>query len=108
MRCIASFQRSLRAGSKNQCRSQAQTVLDLDVLGLLGAGKRLQEGHDLMGNELKGKPRFYVGSQIQIRAKRHDFDLEAAEMEREIALGANFFITSSVTPVSTCSFKVNC
>ena len=74
----------------------AKPVFDLDVPGLLGAAKRLQEGYDLMGNELKGKPRFYVGSQIQIRAKGQDFDLEATEMERKMALGVNFFLTSSV------------
>ena len=75
---------------------EAKPVFDLDASGLLGAAKRLQEGYDLMGNELKGEPRFYVGSQVEIRAKGHDFDLEATEMETKMALGANFFLTSSV------------
>jgi methylenetetrahydrofolate reductase (NADPH) len=74
----------------------AKPVFDLDLPGLLGAAKRLQEGYDLAGNELQGKPRFCVGSRIQIRAKSKDFDLETAEMEKQIALGVNFFLTSSV------------
>src|SRR4030042_663452 len=44
---------------------EAQPVFDLDVIGLLGAAKRLQEGYDLMGNDLKGKPQFFVGTQVK-------------------------------------------
>lgn len=74
----------------------AKPVFDLDAIGLLEAAKRLGEGQDLMANELKGKPRFYVGSQIRLRSQQSDFDLEAREMERKVALGARFFFTTAV------------
>ena len=75
---------------------EAKPVFDLDVLGLLGAVKCLQEGYDLAGNELQGKPQFCVGSQIRIRATSQDMDLEVAEMERKIGFGVDFFVTSPV------------
>jgi len=75
---------------------EAKPVFDLDVLGLLGAVKRLQEGYDLAGNELQGKPQFCVGSQIRLRATSQDMDLEVTEMEKQVGLGVDFFLTSSV------------
>lgn len=75
---------------------ETKPVFDLDVLGLLGAVKRLQEGYDLAGNELEGKPQFCVGSQIHLRATGHPMDLEVIEMEKKIGFGVDFFITSSV------------
>ncbi len=75
---------------------EAKPVFDLDALGLLGAVKRLQEGYDLAGNELQGKPQFCVGSQIHLRATGQDMDLEVMEMEKKIGLGVDFFVTSSV------------
>ena len=75
---------------------EAKPVFDLDVPGLLGAAKRLQEGYDLAGNELQGKPQFCVGSQIRLRATSQDMDLEVIEMEKKIGIGVDFFVTSSV------------
>ncbi len=75
---------------------EAKPVFDLDVLGLLGAVKRLQEGYDLAGNELQGKPQFCVGSQIHLRTTSQAMDLEVIEMEKKIGHGVDFFITSSV------------
>ncbi len=72
----------------------AKPVFDLDALGLLGAVKRLQEGYDLMGNDLRGKPEFCVGAQIQLRARGQD--LAEAELEKRIDLGVHFFLTSPV------------
>ena len=75
---------------------EAKPVFDLDVLGLLGAVKRLQEGYDLAGNELQGKPQFCVGSQIRLRATSQDMDLEVVEMEKKIGFGVDFFVASPV------------
>ncbi|MDI7261466.1 MAG: methylenetetrahydrofolate reductase [Thermodesulfobacteriota bacterium] len=75
---------------------EAQPVFDLDVMGLLGAVKRLQEGYDLMGNDLKGKPQFFVGSQVNASAKGHVLDLEVMDMEKKIRLGVDFFFTNSI------------
>ena len=79
---------------------EAQPVFDLDVMGLLGAAKRLQEGYDLMGNDLKGKPQFLVGTQVNAAAKGHVLDLEVMDMEKKIRLGVDFFFTSSIYDVS--------
>src|SRR4030067_173391 len=75
---------------------EAQAVFDLDVMGLLGAAKRLQEGYDLMGNDLQGKPQLFVGTQVNAAAKGHVLDLEMMDMEKKIRLGANFFFTCSI------------
>jgi 5,10-methylenetetrahydrofolate reductase len=75
---------------------EAQAVFDLDVMGLLGAAKRLQEGYDLMGNDLRGKPQFCVGAQINAAAQGHVLDLEVMDMEKKIRLGADFFFTNSI------------
>jgi 5,10-methylenetetrahydrofolate reductase len=79
---------------------EAQAVSDLDLIGLLGAAKRLQEGYDLMGNDLQGKPQFFVGTQINAAAKGHVLDLEVMEMEKKIRMGADFFFTKSIYDVS--------
>jgi methylenetetrahydrofolate reductase (NADPH) len=79
---------------------EAQPVFDLDVMGLLGAAKRLQEGYDLMGNDLQGKPQFCLGTLVNAAAKGHVLDLEAMDMEKKIRLGVDFFFTNSVYDVS--------
>ena len=79
---------------------EAQPVFDLDVIGLLGATKRLQEGYDLMGNDLQGKPQFCVGTYVNAAAKGHVLDLEIMDMEKKIRSGADFFFTHSVYDVS--------
>jgi 5,10-methylenetetrahydrofolate reductase len=79
---------------------EAQPVFDLDVIGLLGATKRLQEGYDLMGNDLQGKPQFCVGTYVNAAAKGHVLDLEVMDMEKKIRSGADFFLTHSVYDVS--------
>jgi methylenetetrahydrofolate reductase (NADPH) len=79
---------------------EAQPVFDLDMIGLLGAAKRLQEGYDMMGNDLKGKPQFFVGTQVNAAAKGHALDLEIMDMEKKIRMGADFFFTNSIYDVS--------
>lgn len=79
---------------------EAQPVFDLDVTGLLGAAKRLQEGYDLMGNDLLGKPRFCVGTMVNAAAKAHVLDLEVMDMEKKIRMGVDFFFTHSVYDVN--------
>jgi 5,10-methylenetetrahydrofolate reductase len=79
---------------------EAQPVFDLDMIGLLGAAKRLQEGYDMMGNDLKGKPQFFVGTQVNAAAKGHALDLEIMDIEKKIRMGADFFFTNSIYDVS--------
>jgi methylenetetrahydrofolate reductase (NADPH) len=82
---------------------EAQPVSDLDVTGLLEAAKRLQEGYDLMGNDLKGAPQFFVGTRVNAAAQGHALDLEVAEMEKKIRLGVGFFFTNSIYDVNLFS-----
>jgi len=79
---------------------EAQAVFDLDVMGLLGAAKRLQEGYDLMGNDLQGKPQFCLGAQVNAAAKGHVLDLEVMDMEKKIRLGVDFFFANSIYDLS--------
>jgi len=79
---------------------EARAVFDLDVMGLLNATKRLQEGYDLVGNDLQGKPQFCVGALINAAARGHVLDLEITDMEKKIRLGAEFFFTHSIYDVS--------
>jgi 5,10-methylenetetrahydrofolate reductase len=79
---------------------EAQSVSDLDIGGLLGAAKRLQEGYDLTGNELLGRPKFCVGAMINVAAKGSDLDLEIEDIEKKVQLGADFFLTNSIYDVS--------
>ncbi|OGP74401.1 MAG: hypothetical protein A2W09_00895 [Deltaproteobacteria bacterium RBG_16_50_11] len=79
---------------------EAQPCFDLDVMGLLGTAKRLQEGYDLMGNDLQGKPRFCVGTLVNASSKGHVLDLELMDMEKKIRLGVDFFVTNSIYDVS--------
>jgi 5,10-methylenetetrahydrofolate reductase len=79
---------------------EAQVVSDLDLMSLLGAAQQLQEGSDLMGNALKGKPQFCVGTQINTAAKGHALDLEIMELEKKIRLGVDFFFTHPIYDVS--------
>src|SRR4030066_1873301 len=69
-------------------------------MGLLSATKRLQEGYDLVGNDLQGKPQFCVGTLINAAAKGHALDLEVMDMEKKIRLGVEFFLTHSIYDVS--------
>lgn len=78
---------------------EAQAVFDLDVAGLLGAAKRLQEGYDLTGNDLLGKPQFCMGTMVNAAAKGHVLDLEVMDMEKKIRTGVDFFVTHSVYDV---------
>ena len=75
---------------------EAKPVFDLDHIGLLGAARRLREGYDLAGNELQGKPDFFVGAEIHGTVKGQALEQELAEMEEKIRLGVDFFVTDSV------------
>lgn len=77
----------------------AKPVFDLDVMGLLGAVKRLQEGYDLSGNDLQGTPGFFLGTQVNASVKGHVVDLELMDMEKKIRLGVDFFFTTAIYDV---------
>ncbi len=70
---------------------KARPVNDLDLLELLGAIQTLMSGKDMAGIELKGAPRFLVGSTVNVGSSA--LELELAELDRKITAGARFFVT---------------
>jgi 5,10-methylenetetrahydrofolate reductase len=79
---------------------QSKPVYDLDSVQLLWVIKRLNEGYDMSGNELKGKPSFFPGAVVNPGANTEAaFELQLIKMEKKIALGAKFFQTQAVYDV---------
>ena len=76
---------------------QAKPVYDLDSVQLLWVVKRLNEGYDMAGNELKGKPNFFPGAVVNPGADTEAaFELQLIKMEKKIMAGARFFQTQAV------------
>jgi methylenetetrahydrofolate reductase (NADPH) len=76
---------------------QAKPVYDLDSVQLLWVIKRLNEGYDMAGNELKGKPDFFSGAVVNPGANTEAaFELQLIKMEKKIATGARFFQTQAI------------
>ena len=76
---------------------EAMPVYDLDSVQLLWVIKRLNEGYDMMGNELAGKPNFFPGAVVNPGANTEAaLELQLIKMEKKIALGAKFFQTQAI------------
>ncbi len=76
---------------------QAMPVYDLDSVQLLWVINRLNQGHDMVGNELKGKPDFFPGAVVNPGADTEaSFELQLIKMEKKIEAGAKFFQTQAV------------
>jgi len=76
---------------------QALPVYDLDSVQLLWLINRLNEGYDMAGNELQGKPNFFPGAVVNPGADTEAaFELQLIKMEKKIAAGAKFFQTQAV------------
>jgi len=76
---------------------QAKPVFDLDSVQLLWVIKRLNEGYDMVGNELEGKTNFFPGAVVNPGADTQAaFELQLIKMEKKIMLGARFFQTQAV------------
>lgn len=81
---------------------QAKPVYDLDSVQLLWAISRLNEGYDMVGNELQGKTNLFAGAVVtpgaDTEAKR---ELQLIKMEKKIASGAKFFQTQAVYDIDS-------
>lgn len=76
---------------------EAKPVYDLDSVSLLSVINGLNEGHDMMGNELKGKTDFFAGAVVNPGADTEaSYELQIIKMERKIAAGARFFQTQAI------------
>ncbi len=81
---------------------QAKPVYDLDSVQLLWVIGRLNEGYDMVGNELKGKPNFFPGAVVNPGADTETaFELQLIKMEKKITQGAKFFQTQAIYDVET-------
>ena len=79
---------------------QAKPVYDLDSVQLLEVIRRLNEGYDMVGNELQGKPNFYPGAVVNPGADTEAaFELQLIKMEKKIEAGARFFQTQAIYDV---------
>ena len=79
---------------------EAKPVYDLDSVQLLWVIQRLNEGYDMMGNELRGKPNFFAGAVVNPGANTETaFELQLIKMEKKIAVGAKFFQTQAIYDV---------
>jgi methylenetetrahydrofolate reductase (NADPH) len=76
---------------------QAKGVFDLDSVTLLMAIKRLNEGFDLAGNELIGKPAFFPGAVVKVESNTEAaYELQIYKFQKKVAVGAKFFQTQAV------------
>ena len=76
---------------------QAKQVYDLDSVQLLWVIKRLNEGYDMVDNELQGKPNFFPGAVVNPGADTEtSLELQLIKMEKKIEAGARFFQTQAV------------
>ena len=76
---------------------EAKAVYDLDSVTLLHTISRLNEGYDMAGNELKGKPAFFPGAVVKVESDTEAaMELQLIKMEKKIAAGARFFQTQAV------------
>jgi len=74
---------------------QAKPVFDLDSVQLLGVARELQEGFDMVGNKLEGRPpRFCVGAVVNPGAD--PIEPQIIKMEKKLEGGAELFQTRAV------------
>ena len=78
---------------------QAKGVFDLDCIGILQTAEILQKGTDLVGNELKGSPEFYLGASVT--PEYAPIEIQLLKMQKKIDAGAKFFQTQAVYDIET-------
>ena len=76
----------------------AKPVYDLDSVQLLRVAKGLNEGHDMMGNELEGKPDFCLGAVVSPGA--NPIEMQIMKLEKKVEAGAEFIQTQAVYDVN--------
>ena len=76
---------------------EANPVYDFDSVQLLDAASKLNQGKDLMGNDLDGKPDLFLGAVVTPGAD--PVEPQIIKMEKKIKAGAQFFQTQAVYDV---------
>jgi 5,10-methylenetetrahydrofolate reductase len=72
----------------------AKAVFDLDSVQLVQTAKSLEGGHDLAGNELNNRPKFFLGAALNPGA--NPAEPEIIKTVKKVKAGASFFQTQSV------------
>lgn len=76
---------------------QAKPVYDLDSVQLLSVISGLNQGKDMMGNELKGKTTFFMGAVVNPGADNEAaYELQIIKLEKKIKAGARFIQTQAI------------
>jgi methylenetetrahydrofolate reductase (NADPH) len=76
---------------------EAKAVYDLDSVTLLQTITKLNNGTDINGNELQGKPSFFPGAVVKVESDTEaSMELQIAKLERKVAAGARFIQTQAV------------
>lgn len=78
---------------------QAKPVFDLDCVGILKTAQKLSQGTDMVGNQLKGAPDFYLGASVTPRYT--PIEIQLLKMKKKINAGAKFFQTQAVYDIDT-------
>jgi methylenetetrahydrofolate reductase (NADPH) len=73
---------------------EAKAVFDLDSVQLLKTASTLNQGKDLAGHELEGKPDLFLGAVVTPGAD--PLEPQVIKMKKKIAAGAQFFQTQAV------------
>ncbi|MFN4227379.1 MAG: methylenetetrahydrofolate reductase [Candidatus Ratteibacteria bacterium] len=73
---------------------EAKPVFDLDSVSLLKVASMLMEGKDMNGNQLDGKPEFFLGAVVS--PGYEPLELQIIKMEKKIEAGAKFFQTQAI------------
>jgi 5,10-methylenetetrahydrofolate reductase len=72
----------------------AKSVFDIDSVHLLKVARNLNEGHDMMGNDLRRGTNLALGAVVNPNFE--PLDLQLLKMEKKIEAGAEFFQTQAV------------
>ena len=73
---------------------EAKSVYDLDSVQLLNAADTLNQGYDMAGHELDGKPDFFLGAVVTPAAD--PVEPQIIKMGKKIQAGARFFQTQAI------------
>lgn len=76
----------------------AKGVFDLDSTQLAQVAVGLNEGHDMMGHEIKGATGFYIGGAMFPEAE--PWDVQRARTEQKMEAGIRFFQTQAIFDIA--------
>ncbi|MBI1802949.1 MAG: bifunctional homocysteine S-methyltransferase/methylenetetrahydrofolate reductase [Ignavibacteriae bacterium] len=77
----------------------ANSVYDVDSVGLIRAVRSMNEGTDIMGNSIDSPTSFYIACAANPCAD--NLDIEAEKIERKVEAGANIAFTQPVFEMKT-------